>query len=216
MASSTRAPDSHVVIEGGTSPATTQLTVVAVHGRDQTPRYMMENVAEPLSRPGVRWILPAAPNQSWYSGKASDLRDTNQSELDVSLQLLCSALEPLAPERTVLVGFSQGACLVAELLASQALPFAGAALLTGTLLGPRPAERMINGRLDDMPIVMGVGARDPWMTTVSATDTQHVLCNAGAIACLHVVDSDEHKIHAEDLAATSRLIDQLLEEIRSQ
>jgi phospholipase/carboxylesterase len=107
----------------------------------------------------------------------------------------------------VLVGFSQGGCVVAELLVRQPAVWAGAAILTGTLLGPDPAGRPIDVRLDGVPVALGLGSADPWLPVTAAEATRAALTGAGAHTELHVTNSARHIIHDADIALVTSLID---------
>lgn len=190
---------------------TTRLTVIGLHGRDQTADYLAEHLVAPLGRFDVDWVLPSAPRSQWYSGKASDPVETNEAELVTSLDLLAPTLAEHPPDATVLIGFSQGACVIAELLARRPDAYAGVVLLTGTLLGPRPSERQFVRDLTNLPVVIGLGSNDPWMSVQSAIETSAALARAGAKPAMHVTDSTEHLIHPDDLASTAELLDSLLD-----
>ncbi len=65
-------------------------------------------------------------------------------------------------ERVVLAGFSQGACLVAEMLEREPRPYAGAAILTGGLFGTEE-ELHAPPALDDMPVLITGHVDDSWV-----------------------------------------------------
>ena len=116
------------------------MAAVLIHGRDQDEQVMLD-VARRLALPDVAYLLPVAPGNTWYPGRYFDPLADNQPQVDWALETFEAALATVAaagvPEsQTVLAGFSQGACLVAELIARRPRPLAGAAVLTGTLLGP--------------------------------------------------------------------------------
>jgi phospholipase/carboxylesterase len=98
---------------------------VLVHGRDQGPEVMLE-VTERLRLDEVAYVLPAAAQRSWYPGRYYDPLAQNEPDLTWSLEACEAAIAVatdagVAPRRIVLGGFSQGACLVAELDSSASL-----------------------------------------------------------------------------------------------
>ena len=115
-----------------------------------------------IDDPDVAYVLPAASGGSWYPGRFHEPRIANEPQLGQALEAAETAIaEVLAagvpPERVVLAGFSQGGCLVAELIARAPRPYAGAALLTGALIGP--ADEMARpGPLDGLPVFMETAA----------------------------------------------------------
>ena len=69
-----------------------------------------------------------------------------------------------------LVGFSQGACIVAEHLARRPEPYGAAAILTGALFGTPDADRMPAGSLDDLPMFFGIAEDDDWIPVDAVRD----------------------------------------------
>ena len=101
----------------------------------------MLEIAKRVGMPDVRCVFPAAAGNSWYPGRFMDPVDENEPWLTYALEAVGNALAALGadgfgPGRTALIGFSQGACLLAEYLVRYPRPFAAAVLLTGGYLGP--------------------------------------------------------------------------------
>ena len=76
----------------------------------------MEALAERTNVAGVRLVAPAAPGGSWYPQRFIVPRADNEPHLSRALATVDDALDRLegdgvAPERTVLGGFSQGAVM---------------------------------------------------------------------------------------------------------
>jgi phospholipase/carboxylesterase len=67
----------------------------------------------------------------------------------------------IPPQRIVLVGFSQGACLLADFIVRRLRPYTGAALLTGGLIGA-PDELTSLPPLGGLPVVMVSSRHDDW------------------------------------------------------
>jgi phospholipase/carboxylesterase len=94
------------------------VAVVVVHGRDQDPRWMLENLVWQLELPRAAYILPSAEGGSWYPNRFFDPAEHNEPWLGSALAHIGAAVA-LAEDggvpvrRVVLAGFSQGACLVA-------------------------------------------------------------------------------------------------------
>jgi len=122
-------------VTAGPAPAEARRVAVLVHGRNQDPGYMLEHLVAPLDLPDVAYVLPAAAGGSWYPGRFNEPRERNEPWLSHALDAVDHALAGLPAERVVLAGFSQGGCLVADLLARTPRPYAGAAVLTGALIG---------------------------------------------------------------------------------
>ena len=85
-----------------------------------------------------------------------------------------------------LVGFSQGACIVAEHLARRPEPYGAAAILTGALFGTPGADRMPAGSLGGLPMFFGIAEGDDWIPVDAVRDTVMAFQRAGARCELHV------------------------------
>jgi predicted esterase len=188
-----------------------RVAAVIVHGRDQDPAYMLEHLVEPLAVPGVAYLLPVAAGRSWYPNRYFDPREANEPWLSAALDA-CEATVELAleteipPERIVLAGFSQGACLLADFIVRRPRPYAGAALLTGALIGTPEELPPLGG----LPVVMASSRHDDWVSIDDVRATARALEAAGARVDLRVLDDREHLI----APAAVESVRELLEETR--
>ena len=120
------------------------------------------------------------------------------------------AEEGFGPDRLVLLGFSQGACLLAEHLARGAAPCAGAALLTGAYLGPPEVPRVPAGDLAGMPVFLALPERDNWVPLERARATAELLAQMGAQVELEAYDEAEHVVMDEAVAGVRRMMERML------
>jgi phospholipase/carboxylesterase len=186
------------------------LAAVVVHGRDQGPDYMLEHVVQRLAVPLVAYLLPAAPGNSWYPGRYYDPVESNEPSLGNALRACAAAVDSVRAggvpvERTVLVGFSQGACLLAEFLARAPAPYGGAALLTGSLMGPEVDETAV-GRIDGLDVYMASSRFDSWVDLARVEATALAFERAGARVTLEIGDERDHGIADSALAGVADLL----------
>ena len=200
--------------------------VVAVHGRDQDGGYMADHLVAPLHRSlpsmtaGVlAWVVPESPEQSWYPARYDAPMGENEPQLGASLgrldriadRILAAGVEP---ERTVWVGFSQGACLVLEYMLRHPKRWGGVAVLTGAVLGPDGADRSVSGAFAGTPFYFGVGDADPWMPASAAEAAATVVRRAGAAAIVDVTAADQHEIKPNELAAVAEMIEDVVRAVK--
>jgi predicted esterase len=183
---------------------------VVLHGRGQEPAYMLEHLVLPIDDPDVAYVLPAASGGSWYPGRFNEPRIVNEPQLGQALEAAESAIAEVLdagvpPEHVVLAGFSQGGCLVADLIARAPRPFAGAALLTGALIGP-DGEETRPGPLDGLPVFMETSRADEWVPLERVEATARALEAAGARVELQVSDDREHRIREGAVAGVRALL----------
>jgi len=199
------------VIRRGPSPTDARLVAVAVHGRDEDPATMVELLVDPLGLADVAWVLPAAPERSWYPERFSAPLADNQPDLDHALATLDSIAAELAdagvpPERIVWAGFSQGAGLVTQWVADHPERWGGLLAFTGGLLGPAGTAMWIAPVLDGMPAYFGVGNADAWMPLWRVDETVAAFEEAGAEVTLDVFDDAEHTIRTAEIDRARTLL----------
>ncbi len=182
--------------------------MVAVHGRDQDTGFLRE-VADRVDLPQVHWLAPAADGDTWYPlSFLAPLRD-NEPRLSWAVGAVDAARAQLAaeghgPERVALLGFSQGAVVLAEHLLRGGAPCAGAALLTGGYAGP--GDRTTGAALVGMPVLLGSSAYDVLVPVERVRQTGDLLAAAGAAVTLEVYDDREHLVSDRAVASTRSLL----------
>jgi phospholipase/carboxylesterase len=170
---------------------------VLVHGRDQDEQFMLDVVAR-LALDDVAYLLPVAEQHTWYHGRYFDPRVANEPQLSWALAAIERAIDlateaGLAEDQIVLGGFSQGACLVAQLVANRPRPLAGLAILTGALLGPRQTQH-VPRELAGLPVYASCGSRDAWIAIEDAKATADAFAAAGADVQFEELDDREHLV----------------------
>ena len=184
--------------------------VLAVHGRGQSPAFM-QDLADRIGLPGFGYLLPAASGSTWYPGGFMQPIEDNQPHLDHALEALGTHLDRLraqgfGPERTVLLGFSQGACLLSEYLLRHQERYAAAILHTGGYLGPAEHGWPEEGALDGVPVLLASAAEDAWVPLPRIEATAVALSKAGAAVELTTYDDPDHHINDDAVILMRRLL----------
>jgi phospholipase/carboxylesterase len=190
---------------------TASVAVVVVHGRGQDPYWMLEHLVRPLDLPRVAFILPAAEDRSWYPNRFFDPESDNEPWVSEAIAVFERAVT-LAEEagvpvhRVVLAGFSQGACLVAEMLAREPRPYGGAAILTGGLFGTGDEVHVPVATLEGVRILITGHVDDSWVPVPRVEHTAQLLREAHADVELAIHDDPEHRINDDEVVAVKRLL----------
>ena len=193
------------------------VAAVVVHGRDQDPEYMVDRLVARLRLDDdVAYVLPRAADRSWYPGRFYDPMEDNEPCLGWSLEAIEAAVARARGggrklPRVALIGFSQGACIVAEHLARRPVPYGAAAILTGALFGTPDAERMPVGSLDGLPMFFGIAEEDDWIPVEAVRGTVAAFQRAGARCELRVYDDPEHGVNDDEILAVRPLLTDLWE-----
>jgi predicted esterase len=155
------------VLAAGAAIGEAQATMVLVHGRGASAEDILR-AAGVLAHPDFVFLAPQADGNAWYPMPFTYPLEENEPYLSRSLAVLGGILAHLADaglpaDRTILLGFSQGACLSLEYAARNPRRYGGVVGLSGGLIGPDGLERTTAASLDGTPVFMGCSDADPWI-----------------------------------------------------
>lgn len=197
----------------GAAPGEAEAAVLLVHGRGGSPEGIAE-FTRLLNRPSTTWVAPAALQGSWYPYSFLASLDRNQPWLDSALGILDSTVaqlgeEGVPPDRVVLLGFSQGACLATEFTARHARRWGGLAALSGGLIGPPGSLFEYAGSLDGTPAFFGCGDPDPHIPRDRVEESGQVFASLGADVDVRIYEGLGHTVNNDEIEAVRTLLHNL-------
>lgn len=198
------------VLTGGVPLERARAAVVLLHGRGGSARDIL-TLAPHLVVEGVAFLAPHATGNTWYPFSFLVALERNEPHLSSALRLVESVVARLAAggvpaERTLLLGFSQGACLTLEFAARHARRWGGVVAFTGGLIGPPGTPRDYPGDLAGTPVFLGTGDPDPHVPRARVEESAAVLSRLGAEVEVRVYPDLGHSINDDELAAARRLV----------
>jgi phospholipase/carboxylesterase len=182
----------------GASP----LAVVAIHGRGQDVDFL-RGLAERIAVSGVGFFAPTAPGNTWYPHPFLDGSPENAAGLADALGTVATtvaAAETAGFARVVVLGFSQGACVLSHLLLTQDLALAGAVLFTGGYVGPDALDPSHVVARPGLPVLLRSIDQDPWVPAHRFADTVKLLTRSGAHVDALMETGDEHGVTERAIA----------------
>jgi phospholipase/carboxylesterase len=190
--------------------ASASIVVYAVHGRGGSPEDMAD-VLKRIAVPGIHAVLPAAADHTWYPQGFLAPFDANQPALDNALATVEAHRarlegEGVSPGRLALLGFSQGACLLAEHLLRTRRRCAGAVILTGGYIGPDAHPWPEDLGLVGMPVLMTTARDDEWVPLARFEETVTAFRSVGAQVESHVDDDPFHQVNDDMLLEAHRFL----------
>lgn len=202
------------VLTAGAKLEDAHAAVLACHGRGGTAEDILSVAAE-LNVPGVAYLAPQASGYTWYPNSFVAPIKTNEPYLSSALALLGRLLEQIGTqgppiERTLLLGFSQGACLVLEFAARNARRYGGVVGWSGGLIGPPGTPREYPGSLDGTPVFLGCSDTDPHIPAERVRETADVLGGLGAEVDLRIYPGLGHTVNAEELECAQAMLQRLV------
>ncbi len=177
--------------------------MIMLHGRGATAQDI-QSLVPYLAPTGFAYIAPEAANNTWYPNRFMEPLATNEPWLSSALKLVEDLLARVSAagiplERTMLLGFSQGACLTAEFVARHARRYGGVAILTGGLIGPDDTSRDYPGTLKGTPVFLGCSDVDFHIPKERASETAEVLKRMGADVTLRFYPNMGHEVNQDEL-----------------
>lgn len=198
------------MLEYGASLAEAASAVVLIHGRGATAHGML-SLADRLATPGVAFVAPQAADQTWYPKSfLAPLRE-NEPALSSALQAIGDVVSRvrsfgIEPHRTVLLGFSQGACLALEYAARHPQRYGGVVGFSGGLIGPPNAPLAHEGNLQDTPVFLGCSDTDPHIPAERVHESASVLRSMQARVDTRIYPGMGHTINDDEIQAAHRMI----------
>ncbi|MFB6252471.1 MAG: alpha/beta hydrolase [Halobellus sp.] len=200
----------------GVSPEDADAAVVLVHGRGARADGML-HLAQEFAREGVHYVAPQAQRGTWYPNRFLASIEANQPHLDSALVHLDRAVEAaqsggLPAEKVLLVGFSQGACLVSHFVARDPKRYGGLTLLSGGLIGEEGTAFDFTGDVGGMPFFLGVSDDDPHIPMSRAEGTVAVFEELNADVRFDRYHGRGHGIFTEEIEYLGDVLDDVVDE----
>jgi predicted esterase len=182
-----------------------QAAMIMVHGRGASAEDIL-SLTEELDGPGFAFLAPQAAGHQWYPNSFLAPIPSNEPGLSSGLAVLAALLEQIAaagipPEKTLLLGFSQGACLTLEFVARHARPYGGVAGLSGGLIGPPGTPRAYPGSLDGTPVFLGCSDVDFHIPKERVEESAIVLRGLGGTVTARLYPNMGHTVNMDEIGA---------------
>ena len=188
--------------------------MIMIHGRDAAPVNILQLV-DSLSHPEFTYIAPAAANNTWYPYSFMADREQNEPGISSGLAVIDAVVTDvinsgIPKDHIILLGFSQGACLIAEYAVEHADRFGGVIVFSGSLIGPPGTTWSYGGSFDGTPIFMGSSDVDSHVPLERVEEGAAVFESMGAVVTKRIYPGMGHQINDDEIAFTQDLMRNLL------
>lgn len=185
--------------------------MVMVHGRGATAQSILTLSAE-LRRPRFAYLAPQAAGNTWYPNSFLAPITSNEPGISSGMQAIRDVLERveaagIPPARTVLLGFSQGACLALEYVARHARRYGGSIALSGGLIGPDDTPRDYEGALDGTPVFLGCSDADFHVPQERVELSAQVMERLGGSVTLRIYPGMGHTVIDDEIDHVRAIMD---------
>lgn len=191
-----------------------EAAMIMIHGRGASAENILL-LSEDLDMPGFTFLAPQAANYTWYPyGFMSPIED-NEPGISSALQVIADIFEKLeakgiAPEKSILLGFSQGACLASEFAARNAKRYGGLIGLSGGLIGPDGTPRDYSGSLEGTPVFLGCSNTDPHIPAERVEETARILRQLDGEVIMRLYPKMGHTINQDEIDTARKMMMELV------
>jgi len=198
------------VLTLGPPPNEARLGAILIHGRGASADDIL-GLAHELAIPDIAYLAPQAAGNTWYPYSFLSPIAQNEPGLTSALTVIEGlvdqlGLNGLSPERVVLMGFSQGACLTLEFAARHARRYAAIAAFSGGVIGPAGTPRDYAGSFAGTPVFLGCSDVDPHIPVERVRESAEIFRRLGATVDERIYPRMGHTINTDELAALGQLL----------
>lgn len=198
------------VLRRGPAPADARLSAILVHGRGASAEDIL-GLANEFAVDDIAYLAPQAADATWYPYSFLAPIAHNEPGITSGLAKIASLVElvgadGVTPDRIVLLGFSQGACLSLEFAARHARRYAAVIGLSGGLIGPPGTPRNYQGSFKDTPVFLGCSDIDPHIPIERVHESCTVFRRMGAVVDERIYERMGHLVNADEIEAVQKLL----------
>jgi predicted esterase len=180
-----------------------QAAILMVHGRGASAEDIL-TLAKEFDQPGFAYLAPQAAGNTWYPNRFLVPLEQNEPWLSSALSFVGDVFDQIvnagiSPERILLLGFSQGACLTLEYAARHARRYGGVVGLSGALIGPDDTPRDYKGSLEGTPVFLGCSDVDFHVPKERVDQAAEVLQKLGGEVTKRLYPNMDHSVNQDEI-----------------
>jgi predicted esterase len=200
----TRPHDDQPVRWAGVPLERSRAGAIFVHGRGADARDIL-GLAADVDPGDVAFAAPEAEGQTWYPYSFLAPLEQNEPGISSGLRVIDGLVARfgaagIPPEKMLLLGFSQGACLTLEYCVRHARSFGGIAGLSGGVIGPPETPRDYGGTFGGTPVFLGCSDTDPHIPKARVEETSEIFTRMGANVTMRLYPRMGHQVNMDELA----------------
>lgn len=184
--------------------------MIMLHGRGASAQDILA-LASQWRAPDVAFLAPQAANNTWYPNRFIAPIASNEPWLTSALEMVAGVLAQtesagIPAQRTLLLGFSQGACLALEFAARHPRHYGGVVGLSGALIENGDQPRAYTGSLAGTPVFLGCSDVDFHIPAGRLDRSADILSGLGAAVTKRIYPGMGHTINADEMAFVQQMI----------
>lgn len=177
--------------------------LVLLHGRGASAADIL-GLSRAFQHLNLAFVAPEAAGNAWYPLSFLAPRQENEPYLSSALTKVDRVVQGLIgsgmpAERIAIAGFSQGACLATEFVASHPQRYAGLLAFTGGLIGAPGSSLHHEGDLCGTPALFLSGDPDPHVPWARVQESAEELQRMGAAVSSHRYRGKPHSVSPDEI-----------------
>ena len=174
-----------------------------MHGRGAQAEDIL-SLATQFHQPKFAYLAPQASQNTWYPNRFLAPVVENEPWLSSALSFVGNVLAQIIiagvpPERIILLGFSQGACLTLEFAARNARHYGGIVELSGALIGPDDQPRNYQGSFAGTSVFLGCSDTDFHVPKERVNQTAEVMRRLNGDVTERLYPDLEHTTNLDEI-----------------
>lgn len=188
--------------------------VIMVHGRGARPESILE-LAPHIGHPDAAYLAPAANGGTWYPKSFMAPTEENEPGISSGIAVVHSLVDEVVAagiptERIMLLGFSQGACLMCTAAQRRPDRYGGVVAFSGGLIGPPGTEWAEHGSFQSTPAFFGCSDVDAHVPEARVRESAAVYARMGADVTTRIYPGMGHMVNEEEISFARDLLLQLV------
>lgn len=198
------------VLRAGSPVADARLVAIMIHGRGASAENILQ-LGREFRAADIAYLAPQAAGSTWYPYSFLSPIEQNEPGITSGLRVIESLIEDVTrqgiqPERIVLMGFSQGACLSQEFAARNARRYHAVIGLSGGLIGPPGTPREYAGNFGGTPVFLGCSDIDPHIPLERVKESAEVCRTMGATVDERIYPGMGHTVNVDEMTAVRAML----------
>jgi phospholipase/carboxylesterase len=187
--------------------------MILLHGRGADAEDII-SLSDEFFEGDFLYAAPNAPQNSWYPYSFLAPIEDNEPFLTNSLAAIGELLVEfgslgIAAENTILLGFSQGACLGLEYALRNPQRYGGIAALSGAII-TSDTEKLEYGSFKRTHVFLGCSENDPHIPLDKVIFTEEILKKMNADVVKQIYEGTYHGVLPEEIVEIRKIINLLM------
>lgn len=201
------------VLTTGASLANATCAMIMIHGRGGSADDILA-MSNHFTKPDVAYFAPQARNFTWYPHRFIMPRTSNEPFLSSAQKIIAELITHInqsgvPTHKIMLIGFSQGACMVLEYAARNTQRYGAVFGLSGGLIGAEGELVGYAGSLSQTPIFLGCSDIDDHIPIERVHESAEILTTLGASITKRIYPNMGHTINQDELDFIKSVMDGL-------